>query len=57
MASEGNRQGTNHGGPRGDADKRAKLLKEGGILISPYRIVVIRNGQFVNAPPGRSKAL
>jgi hypothetical protein len=57
MASEGTRQGTNRDGEREAPDKQARLPKGCGILVSPYRIVIIRDGQFVKAARRQSKAL
>jgi hypothetical protein len=56
MANEGTRQGTTQDwAQRGAvADKQGRLGKVTGVQVSPYRIVIIRDGQFVKAARGRS---
>jgi hypothetical protein len=54
MASEGTRQGANHDRKKEAVNKQARLGKSCGMLVSPYRIVVIRDGQFVKAALNRS---
>jgi hypothetical protein len=55
MASEGTRQGANHDRKKGAVDEQARLGK-GGIQVSPDRMVIIRDGQFVKPARRRSNA-
>ena len=57
MANEGTRQGANHDRKSGVVDKQVRLGKVSGIPVSPYRIVIIRDGRFVTAARSRSNEL
>jgi hypothetical protein len=57
MASEGTRQGTHRAADKGAADQQPRLRKCNGMSVSSYRIVLIRDGQFVKAARRRFKAL
>ena len=56
MASEETRQTTNRDVARSATGKQARLPQGAGIVVSPYRIVIIRDGRFVKAARRRSNA-
>ena len=56
MASEETRRGRNQDWNKAAVGVQTRLGKGRGILVSPHRIVVIRDGQFVRAVRGRSNS-
>ena len=56
MASEETRQTTNRDVDRSATGKQSRLPQGTGIVVSPHRIVIIRDGQFVKTARRRSNA-